>query len=157
MHLNGGGRWYKTIATADAKSNLNLGIHSVFAPEKSRKKFCQDSGSEKRNGITQGAFHSLLRKRKHIAWYLDSSWIINTCIRLIQCFGCKGKKQRIKDKTGESKKVKTSTFWTALLYPWGCKTKKGAWCFGEMNGFSVCCQEAIYKIRWVVPLWILMP
>lgn len=78
------------------KLNWNLGIPSLFALHKSRKKFCQDSGSGKRWGIIQGAFHSLFRKRKNMPWY--HSFFIqldyDSCVRWTECLGWKGKKLR---------------------------------------------------------------
>lgn len=65
-YLHRGGHWCKSTATADAKSKSESGNSFLFCTiQKSRKKFCQDSGSGKRGG----AFHSLFRKRKYMPWY----------------------------------------------------------------------------------------
>lgn len=61
-----GGRCCKVWLQQMQNRNLTLGIPCLLCTW--RKKVCQDSGSGKRSGITQGAFHSLFRKRQYAPW-----------------------------------------------------------------------------------------
>lgn len=97
MYLHG--CWYKSTVTAGVKSNLNLGIHSSFVPEKSRKKFSQALALKKEVGLSKLLSFSFFRKRKHIEWGLDSlpNWIITLVLDEHSVLG-EGKKGRIAEK-----------------------------------------------------------
>lgn len=123
------------------KSNLNLGIPSLFAGYESRKKFCQDSGSRKRHGIIQGASHSLFRKRKYMPGYhlffikLD----YDSCITWIPCFGWKRKKLRNKKENNkqerEQKKWRHQYFGQHFCNPGEPKQRRDSGALGKWTYF----------------------
>lgn len=124
--------------------------------------FAKTLAVEKQVGLSRVLSTPCSGKRNicHGTIYSLSNWIMTFVLDEYNVLGGRernrGRKKNPQTSRRERKKAKTSMFWTALLLPSGCKREKRPWCSGEMNVFSVCCQEANCKSCWIA-LWMWMP